>query len=123
MPGEEFLPRPPHPDDIIYVDENEAKVGDKTNHSGFGGESSEESGNPSDGKQKNEGDKSENCDKLTDQSDEMKATDQSDAMKQADQSDAMEQTDQSDAMKQTDQSGATEQTVSVESSEGHKNES
>ncbi|XP_021352296.1 rab proteins geranylgeranyltransferase component A 2-like isoform X1 [Mizuhopecten yessoensis] len=40
MPGEEFLPRPPNPEDIIYVDENEATVGENK-QSEFAGEESE----------------------------------------------------------------------------------
>ncbi|XP_033743343.1 rab proteins geranylgeranyltransferase component A 2-like [Pecten maximus] len=39
MPDEEFLPRPPNPEDIIYVDENEATVGENKEQSGFTEES------------------------------------------------------------------------------------
>ncbi|XP_060078795.1 rab proteins geranylgeranyltransferase component A 2-like [Ylistrum balloti] len=35
MPDEEFLPRPPAPEDIIYVDENEATVGENKQQSDF----------------------------------------------------------------------------------------
>ncbi|XP_069109524.1 rab proteins geranylgeranyltransferase component A 2-like [Argopecten irradians] len=41
MPDEEFLPRPPNPEDIIYVDENEATVGESNQQSDFTEENKE----------------------------------------------------------------------------------
>lgn len=35
MPGEEFLPRPPNPEDIIYVDDAENTVASESNQSDF----------------------------------------------------------------------------------------
>jgi hypothetical protein len=35
MPGEDFLPRPPNPEDIIYIDDAESTVPDSTNKSDF----------------------------------------------------------------------------------------
>ncbi|KAJ8298316.1 hypothetical protein KUTeg_024847 [Tegillarca granosa] len=42
MPNEDFLPRPPNPEDIIYVDETEATVGGESSQSEFA-ESSDKS--------------------------------------------------------------------------------
>ncbi|CAC5413585.1 CHM [Mytilus coruscus] len=78
MPGEDFLPRPPNPEDIIYIDDAEKTVKDESNKSDFTESKSDQSesiNKPSDQSQADNSDiteskldQSESIDKPSDQS-------------------------------------------------------
>ncbi|CAG2229809.1 CHM [Mytilus edulis] len=69
MPGEDFLPRPPNPEDIIYIDDAEKAVKDESNKSDFTeSDQSESTNKPNDQSESDNSNFTESIDKPKDQS-------------------------------------------------------
>ncbi|XP_063413091.1 rab proteins geranylgeranyltransferase component A-like [Mytilus trossulus] len=119
MPGEDFLPRPPNPEDIIYIDDAEKAVKDESNKSDFTESDQSESIN-----KPNDQSQSDNLDTTESKSDQSESIDIPKDQSQSENSnskeskcDQLESINKPDNQSQSDissQRGSSDQTVTTD---------